>query len=130
MTIDDTIFCPICCSTSAASQERLHEIARLSLARLLNVARRARVNITPEQQRAILEALLTWDNCGLPDEVDWLVHEQFIRAVYYLDGCPDADPRLVALAMSMPPWDANSGDSLHWESRYGWQTFNNVGAVS
>jgi hypothetical protein len=111
-----TIYCPICDSTSRASEKRLREIARIGLARLLNVAREARVNITPEQQRDILEALLTWDPAGLPGPVDWLVHEHLDRAANFAVMALDVDERLLEALTSLPHWDANaSGDPLQWD---------------
>lgn len=103
-----TIHCPICTSNSPASQERLREVALLGLARFLNVAPRARVSITPDQQREILKALLTWDPAGLPGAVDWLIHEHVDRAAHFAVVGVGADERLVEAVSSMPPWDANA----------------------
>ena len=110
-----TIYCPICDSSSPASQERLREIALLGLARFLSVARKARVSITPEQQREILEALLTWDPAGLPGAVDWLVHEHADRAAHYAVVGLGADERLAEAATLMPPGDANAYSGPHWD---------------
>ena len=70
------IWCRICDSESPESQERLREIARLGLARFLVIARKARVPVTMEQQRAIYsQRFYTWDCVGMPTEVDLLIHE-------------------------------------------------------
>jgi hypothetical protein len=110
-----TIYCPICDSNSPASQERLREIALLGLARFLSVAHEARVSITPDQQREILDALLTWDPAGLPGAVDWLVHEHADRAAHYAVIGLDANERLVEAATAMPHWDANAYSGPHWD---------------
>ena len=112
------IACPICDSSSTASQERLREIARLGIARLLTVASKAGVKLTTEQQRQIFEALLEWDPAGLPGAVDWLVHEHMDRGAHYAVIGLDVDQHLATVAESMPSWCANAGyadDECVWD---------------
>ena len=106
--------CPICGSNSPESQEYLREIARLGLVRFLVIARKARVHVTMEQQRAIYATILTWDCAGMPTEVDWLVHEHAWRAACSQMFSPDVEKKLIAVLESMPAWNANWRGKLLW----------------
>ena len=101
-----TPWCSICCSNSPESQERLRELARIGLARLLVTARKARVEITLEQQTDLYETLLHWETGGVPDEYDWLINEYAVRGATYLaldEGCVS---KLTRAVESGPRWDA------------------------
>ena len=108
------IWCRICDSESPESQERLREIARLGLVRFLVIARKARVQVTMEQQRAIYSALLYWDCVGMPTEVDLLIHEYADRAACSGSFSTDVEKRLIAVRESMPAWNAN------WRGKPSW----------
>ena len=108
------IWCPVCESESPESQERMRDIARYGLARFLVIARKARVHITMEHQRGIYSALLDWERGGVPTEVDWIIHEYAVRAVYYAVYGLDLDGRLIKVTASMPPWDANYHNKQSW----------------
>jgi hypothetical protein len=108
------IWCPVCESESPESQERMRDIARYGLARFLVIARKARVHITMEHQRRIYSALLDWEGGGCPTEVDWIIHEYAVRAVYYAVYGLDLDRRLIKVTASMPPWDANYYNKQSW----------------
>ena len=109
-----SIWCRVCESASPESQERLREIARLGLARFLVIARKARVQVTMEQQRAIYSALLYWDCVGMPTEVDLLIHEYADRAACSGSFSTDVEKRLIAVRESMPAWNAN------WRGKPSW----------
>lgn len=98
--------CSICYSNSPGSQERLRELARIGLARLLVTARKACVEITLEQQRELYEALLHWDPAGVPDEVDWLIYEHAVRGATYLALDEGGKSKLTKALESGPRWDA------------------------
>ena len=108
------IWCRICDSESSESQERLREIARLGLVRFLVIARKARVNITMEQQGEIYSTLLGWDCGGVPTEVDWLIHEYAGRAVYSCLFSSEIEVKLIAAMDSMPAWNANYYNKQSW----------------
>lgn len=113
-----TISCPICESTTPESQERLKEVARIGLARFLHIASKAQVTVTDEQKRDIYATLLRWENAGEPCEVDWLIHEHAIRAVYSCVFSDEDETKLIAASASIPAWNANSGIRLPWNCEY------------
>ena len=98
--------CWICLSRSPESQERLKKLARVGLARLLVAAGKARIAITLEQQREIYETLLYWDPAGIPNEVDWLIHQYAIRGAHCLAANTDGDLQLAGQIEAGPRWDA------------------------
>lgn len=107
-------WCPVCESNSPESQERLRELARLSLARFLNIAREAGVTVTVDQQRDIYDALVTWNPGGVPAEGDWIVHEWTVRAAYVAVFSPDDAAKLISAMDAMPAWDANFHEPRTW----------------
>ena len=76
-------WCPLCNSASPESQARLREIASYGMARFMQLALKAGVNVSPEQQADIFASILDWDPAGAPGECDWMVHEHAMRALCY-----------------------------------------------
>ncbi len=99
-------WCPLCNSASPESQARLREIASYGMARFMQLALKAGVNVSPEQQADIFASILDWDPAGAPGECDWMVHEHAMRALCY-GAIVTGDGRLEAAMATAPAWDAN-----------------------
>lgn len=107
MIVLQTVYCPLCNSSSPESQARLREVASYGMARFMHLALKAGVSVTPEQQADIFDALLTWEPYDAPAEVAFMVHEHAMRALIYAGLESVDDDRLEVAAAKAPAWNAN-----------------------